>query len=468
VSRTCFLFPGLGGYLPGALVRLAAEHTAVMPALAPIEQAAREYGHEGVVGVLTDPHGPEIEELARTPARFHLATVGISLAVHAVLDAEGIRPDVMAGNSTGELSALASSGWLTAYDAARVVREREAAIAEVAPEGGLAALHTGAERAASLCGATGDWTVTPALFTSPRQTVVAGSLSGLTTVESLARVVGVAVTPLPAIYPHHSPLMKEAARRTAEASKDYPVGVGRCRVYSPILRRFITNADDVRALVATHLSAPVYYAEAVQRLYADAEVDRFVEAGARSILSDLTAQTLPPGIQTIAPLRGPVGVNELLSAIRAPGNGRVPTPPPSIAPPPAVHATTASTDNGAATADELPTDPPIVSAAPSSEPSPQSGSSLPPRPQLHSELRQLFAEVLGYPEDVFEDDAHLEADLGIASVRKTELLVKVLDRYGLPTPSSEMRLRDYNTLPKLVDLVYLLAQRTPAGAERGL
>jgi [acyl-carrier-protein] S-malonyltransferase len=445
-SRTCFLFPGLGGYIPGALTRLAAEHPAVPAALVPIDQAAREYGHPSVTDLLTDPNGPEIEEV--TPIQLHLAVVGASLGVHAVLQVEGITADVVVGHSTGEITALVATGWLAAYDAARILCERQTALGESDSTGGLVALHVGAERAQQLCGATGDWTLSVALFNSPRQTVVAGREPGLSAVEALARTAGVPATRLAVPVPHHSPLLARPARRLAEANIEYPIGVARCRVYSPILRRYITDAADVRALIAANLVDPVYFTEAVHQLYGPAEVDRFIEVGARSIGTDLVAETLPADVTTIAPLRRRAGLDELLTALGEPGAGGTQTAPRRADKP-------VGGNGAAAHQKELPPQPDMRA-----QPVPPAATSvLPPRPQLHAELRQLFADVLGYPEDVFEDDANLEADLGVASVRKTELLVKVLDRYGLPTPTSEIRMRDYNTLPKLVDLVYHLAQQ---------
>jgi len=82
---------------------------------------------------------------------------------------------------------------------------------------------------------------------------------------------------------------------------------------------------------------------------------------------------------------------------------------------------------------------------------------LPERGVLIERLRETFARALGYPPEVFTDDAHLEADLGITSVKKTELLVDLLDEYDLPTPPATMHIRDYNTLPKLASLMELLA-----------
>ncbi|MFF0148164.1 phosphopantetheine binding protein [Amycolatopsis sulphurea] len=448
-SRTAVLFPGLGGYAPGALAKLAADHPAVSQTLAPLDEAAREYGHPALTELLTDPDGPEIEDLARTPTRLHLAAFGIGLSVHAVLRAEGFEGDVVLGQSTGEMTALAAAGCLTPYDATRVLCEREAALSEADSGGGLVAVGAGAERADCLRRAIGDWTLSVALVNAPRQTVLAGREHGLAVVEKLARVVGVQATRLPVPHPHHSPLLAAAARRLAETTSSYQLNAPRLAVYSPILRRYLTHAADVRELIVGQLTGPVYFAEAIRALYGSAEVDWFLEVGARSVLTDLAAQSLPAGVRISAALREPVGLDDLLTAVRNPAAVVPPRrhtgPAPAERPP----ATSADSEDTVTTA---PDQPPVPSGN-------GAGPAVPARPQLTTELRQLFSGALGYPEDVFTDDAHFEADLGITSVRKTELLVKVLDRYDLPTPTSDIRVRDFSTLPKLVDLIYLLAPR---------
>lgn len=88
-----------------------------------------------------------------------------------------------------------------------------------------------------------------------------------------------------------------------------------------------------------------------------------------------------------------------------------------------------------------------------SEPAPQapaspasSSSASEPRPEgydrerLFEELRTLYAEALEYPEDVFEDEVQLEAELGVDSVKQVELLSRVSSRYGLPPRESGFRL----------------------------
>ncbi len=75
------------------------------------------------------------------------------------------------------------------------------------------------------------------------------------------------------------------------------------------------------------------------------------------------------------------------------------------------------------------------------------------RAEVAAELRALYAEALEYPEEVFEDEVQLEAELGVDSVKQVELLSRVSKRYGLPTRQSGFRIDNYNTMGKVVEFV---------------
>jgi acyl carrier protein len=70
-----------------------------------------------------------------------------------------------------------------------------------------------------------------------------------------------------------------------------------------------------------------------------------------------------------------------------------------------------------------------------------------------AQLRATYADALEYPEEVFLDDADLEADLGIDSVKQTELLARVAETYALPPLPEDFRLADYTTLSQIADLI---------------
>ncbi|MGW6456626.1 acyltransferase domain-containing protein [Streptomyces sp. NPDC055078] len=476
MTHTIVQFPGLGGYVPGFLESLQATESRVAEVLRDVDRAAREYGLPPVSVPLTDPDGPPIEELAGTPARLHLASLATGLSLHGELAAHGQPGDVLLGHSTGELTALAAAGCLSAYDAARVLCEREVALAEGDVGGGLTALRVGARRAEHLCGAVGGWTLRPSLFNAPRQTVVSGNTEELARLEGAARALGIQATRLLVVYPHHNPELAGAARRVAATTVDYRIEEPRRRVYSPLLGRLVRGVEDVRRIIDRHLTDPVHYLAALRELYTDYGAGVFLEAGPRPLLTECAAECLPPDAELVGPPPGVTDGRKTLHALlerSVPGaprhpDGRQGAAGRSVPSRPASRGSDPDGDTSARPHLSSPPDP--VEAPPASvsasasrpvaeadAPGPAPESPLPDRAQLVAELRQTFSDALGYPEDVFTEDAHLEADLGIASVKRTELLVSLLDRYDLPTPPAELRIRDYNTLPKLADLMLLLA-----------
>ncbi|MEU6863354.1 acyltransferase domain-containing protein [Streptomyces sp. NPDC046876] len=441
---TAIQFPGLGGYVPGSLRHLVAVDFRVKELLSEVDQAAREYGVPPVSVTLIDPDGPDIEELAQTPTRLHLASLASGLALYAALVARGRPGDVLVGHSTGELTVLAAAGCLSAYDAARVICEREIALAEGDFAGGLTALRIGARRAEHLCGAVGGWSLQPSLFNAPQQTVVSGSAEELPLLEKAARALGIQATRLLVVYPHHNPVLAGAARQVARSTTTYRIQEPHVRVFSPLLGQPVRTAGDVRRIIDRHLIDPVFFVEALRELHASHGVGRFLEVGPRALLTPCAAESLPPDVELLGPPPGTTEGSAILDELMRQRSGGS---APSVT---------------AATAAPAPPTPAALSAH-----STASSRRLPERDVLVAELRGTFADALGYPEEVFTEEAHLEADLGIASVKRTELLVGLLDRYDLPTPPADLRVRDYNTLPKLADLMLLLAAEDTDPSESG-
>jgi acyl carrier protein len=91
-------------------------------------------------------------------------------------------------------------------------------------------------------------------------------------------------------------------------------------------------------------------------------------------------------------------------------------------------------------------------AAPALAPAPSTGG----RSDLFREIAALYASALEYPQDVFTETAGLESELGVDSVKQTELLARLREKYGL-TLEQNFRLGQYDTLGKIVD--YVAARR---------
>jgi acyl carrier protein len=112
-------------------------------------------------------------------------------------------------------------------------------------------------------------------------------------------------------------------------------------------------------------------------------------------------------------------------------------------------------------ADGAPAAPPPAEAAPEPAAAPTGGRPA-GRQQLFTELQAFYAEALEYPAEVFTEDVALEADLGVDSVKQTELFARTVEHYGLPSLADGLRLADFDTMGKVVDLVWSLLADAPA------
>ncbi|MFK0291868.1 acyltransferase domain-containing protein [Streptomyces sp. NPDC090442] len=443
--RTAFLFPGQGGYLPGVFLHLISSHRTIRDTLDEIDALAAERSRSPVAELLTDKDAPPLQELVETePARLHLAIFAAGMATFRLLTEEyGVGCDMVAGHSFGEITALTAAGVYRLREGAEIVCLRDDAFAECPPPpGGLLALNTGHRRAAHILGAVDAWDVVIAADNSPEQVVVSGPLAALGRVGSIAETLGLRATHLRAPYPFHHPLLAPAAERFAKGVADIPRRTPRVKVFSPLLAREVSTGDDATEVVVGHLTRPVRFSDSVRALRGY-DVRRFVEAGPRTTLTDLVVQTVP-AVETLAPLRRRTDSQALRTALLPPGSEVPPAPEATGVP---------------ATSEPVP--------APHPDPPPPGSDSGPSAAQVLEELREMYAEAVGYPVEVFEPGVELEADLGIDSIQQTELFAQIITRHGLAVDRSALRITNYSTLESVAELVVSLPHATSGTSSRG-
>lgn len=467
------LFPGQGAFDGAALCAIAREHPEVREVFSEIDTVTLEECGRALSATVLD-NGPVTLAalLADEPWLSQLAIYGTSLAVYRILHRLGLRPTTMMGHSLGEIAALVCAGVYTVADGTRVIRERVRAVAETGPRDGyMAALSCDARRADAIVELVADKSLAVAVRNHATQTVLSGSAEAMDTAQLVAAAAEVPWVRLESPAPFHGPLLRPAAERFALAIRDIPVGDPRLKVYSPILLRAYSGADDLPAVLATHLVDPVMFPDAVRALHADG-ARYYVECGALSTLAkfvsriiDDPAVTVVPGLSTGAdPLTG------VVRRLRAAGLVVSDDPHPSMGQGNSALAEFWA-DRGHLILDYVrheferhqqetshqTVDP--VSAPPSAPPWPESvvpgpehaDDAPPDRDEVAARLRHMYADALEYPEEVFTDDVELEAELGIDSVKQVELLTRVSEAYGLPVREGGFRLSDYHTMGKVID-----------------
>lgn len=440
-ARTVFMFPGQGSYVPGLLADLISEFPSARETLDQIDEMCDEHGHAPVSRLLIDPAAASLDDLVadRSPD-LDAALFAGNIVTYRILVETGLHADVVVGHSLGEVSAFTAAGALTVRDATRLVFDRTTALrGSSIPDGGMVALAVGSRRATHLAGLLDEPNTVLAVDNGPDQSVLSGPSAALAEAEQIAAAAGIRATRLRAIQPFHNRLLRDAAETLARSFADTLVAEPKIPVYSPVLGRYVQSADDVRAWVARHMTQPVLFYDGLLRLYRDG-VRRFVESGGRDTLTGLVPACLPAAAGQVAPLRRRCSAAEFRQA--AGSDDAVPAAesanghrPPSFGPAPEESATPAT--------------------------APDEPAELPAADELFTQIREIYADALGYPVDLLDADIDLEADLGIDSIKQIEAFRLARQRFGLPEPPAAVRVTSYSTLTELAELL-----RTLAGAEQ--
>ena len=230
--------------------------------------------------------GPE-ERLALTENTQPL-TLAMSIAAYRAL---GRTPDVAAGHSLGEYTALTAAGTFAFADAVRLVRERARRMQEAVPVGvgGMVVLRkmTRAE-VEQLVGAVTAGVCDLANLNAPGQYVVSGDSAAMDEIEALApprKALRLQVS-----VPFHSSLLREAACGFAEVLRDVEMRDPVFPVICNVDAAPVTTAAAARDALERQFAGAVQWEASLQYMLGDLAVRRFVECGPKAVLIKMAAQ----------------------------------------------------------------------------------------------------------------------------------------------------------------------------------
>ena len=233
------------------------------------------------------------EELTKTE-NAQPALLAHALAANALLREAGLVPDVVAGHSLGEYSAVAAAGCLSAGAAVKLVRLRGELMAEAGEQvGGTMAAVIGLDteavrRAAQEAGEVG--TIVVANLNAPGQVVISGEEAAVKAASLLMKAAGAKrVLPLNVSGAFHSPLMKPAAERLGEALAETAFSDAAVHVISNVDAVDRTDAVSIKAALLRQLTGSVLWEDCVNRMV-QTGVDTFVEVGPGKVLSGLVGR----------------------------------------------------------------------------------------------------------------------------------------------------------------------------------
>jgi [acyl-carrier-protein] S-malonyltransferase len=233
--------------------------------------------------------GPE--EILRLTENTQPAILTTSIASLKVLQTEkGINPELTAGHSLGEYSALVVSGALSFIDAVQIVRLRGKFMQEAVPvgEGAMAAI-LGMERreVEKICEEVSSGEVlSPANFNCPGQITIAGHSKAVERAIERVKQEGKRAVLLPVSAPFHSPLMKPAGERLEKALEGIPIRDLKVPVVTNVEAEINRSKERVKPLLVAQVSSPVRWEESIRKMIGEG-IERVLEIGPGKVLTGL-------------------------------------------------------------------------------------------------------------------------------------------------------------------------------------
>ncbi len=216
-----------------------------------------------------------------------------AIFLHSVILAkvlgEDFKPDMVAGHSLGELSALVASDVLSFEDGLKLVSQRAQAMqkaCEAEPSTMAAILGLEDEAVEKVCSSI-DEVVVPANYNCPGQLVISGSNKGIELACEKAKEEGAKrALPLPVGGAFHSPLMEPAREELAKAIENTPFKVGKCAIYQNVNAKAVTSPEEIKSNLIAQLTAPVKWTQTMHAMINDG-CEEVVEVGPGKVLQGL-------------------------------------------------------------------------------------------------------------------------------------------------------------------------------------
>jgi [acyl-carrier-protein] S-malonyltransferase len=216
-----------------------------------------------------------------------------AIFLHSVILAKvlgnSFQPEMVAGHSLGEISALVAAGVLSFEDGLQLVSKRAEAMqkaCEIMPSTMAAVLGLDDQIVEEVCDAV-DGVVVAANYNCPGQLVISGEVSAIETTCELLKEKGARrALVLPVGGAFHSPMMVPAREELAAAIKAIKFNEPTCRVYQNVPAKAITTALEIKENLIKQLTAPVKWTQSIQSMIADGGT-QFIEVGPGKVLQGL-------------------------------------------------------------------------------------------------------------------------------------------------------------------------------------
>ncbi|MGT2667679.1 ACP S-malonyltransferase [Streptococcus rifensis] len=279
MTKTAFLFAGQGAQKFGMARDLYESYPIVKSTY---DEASQILGYD--LRELIDDHETKLNQTRFTQP----AILTTSVAIYRLLAEKGITPDLVAGLSLGEYSALVASGALAFSDAVALVAKRGELMESAAPAGSgkmVAVMNTDVSVIEQACQeASLHGIVRPANYNTPGQIVIGGEIAAVEAAIVLLKDAGVKrIIELNVSGPFHTPLLASASQALAEVLERVPFADFQIPLVGNTEAQVMTK-DQIRSLLARQVMEPVKFYESIATLQ-DLGATRFIEIGPGKVLS---------------------------------------------------------------------------------------------------------------------------------------------------------------------------------------
>ncbi|NNC62295.1 MAG: ACP S-malonyltransferase [Eudoraea sp.] len=290
-----YLFPGQGAQFSGMGLDLYEKY--------PLAQEMYEQANDVLGFTITDimfeGSADALKETKVTQPAIFLHSVILSKVL-----GDALRPEMVAGHSLGEFSALVANGALKFEDGLSLVSKRAMAMqkaCEKAPSTMAAVLGLEDSVVERIC-ASIEGVVVPANYNCPGQLVISGEISAVEQAcEKLKDSGARRALMLPVGGAFHSPMMEPAREELAEAIENTSFSEPSCPIYQNVTAKAVSSASDIQKNLIAQLTAPVRWTQSVQQMISDGATG-FIEVGPGKVLQGLVKKIDPNAVASSAEL----------------------------------------------------------------------------------------------------------------------------------------------------------------------
>ncbi|MCK3866540.1 ACP S-malonyltransferase [Streptococcus suis] len=278
MTKIAFLFAGQGSQTVGMARDLYENYPIVRETF---NQASQILGYD--IRDLIDNQEDKLHQTRYTQP----AILTTSVAIFRLLEEEGVQPDMVAGLSLGEYSALVASGALTFEDAIALIAKRGEYMETAAPAGTgkmVAVLNTDVNLIEEICSTVTSGIVSPANYNTPAQIVIGGEVTAVDEAVEALKEAGVKrMIPLNVSGPFHTALLRPASEQLAQALEQVEFADFQVDLVGNTEAK-VMKKEDIKSLLTRQVMEPVRFYESIATMQ-EAGVTNFIEIGPGKVLS---------------------------------------------------------------------------------------------------------------------------------------------------------------------------------------